>query len=592
MDYRMFIATGLACTLTLTADIAEAQTLVVRDATTGRGIAATVEAAAWPQHVPATTAALMDALTQDPGLRSRQLSAGERILLELERPMAVRVSGAGYRDLLTVIEPAPGIEGWTLWLQRDEVADTTAATPIVHGSVIDPQTLEPMPGVRLQLAGEGIHATSDAQGAFAMTLPDPPAATALLRYRLIATAADGRRLERTVAVAPGSDLRIILDFTAAGGVDPGHRHFGSADSLSQAAEPGREREMPAGTPVEPPASIRVGFADASCSTSCCTGNCSHVCVFDVETYVRRGLNDEWIASWSTQSLRAGSVAYRSYGAWHALNPVPGRAYDICSSACCQVNDGDTSANTDLAVSRTAGLMLQRNGAVFRSEYSAENNCRLGTQSCANQDLSCGNGYAGSPAANWPCLSDMVGLDRDCFGHGRGMSQWGTQRWSLAPHLQSWRWQVNHYYNDHGTGSGMRTAVLTRVLALDHLRPRRRTVSPGATVWVDYEIRNLAATAHDHALLGASLRRPPAPYIDDPGNDTPVVLPAGASLRQRPFVLPSGLPPGTYDLYGSLYLDVDEDGGIATGDLAQDLLHVPASVRVVSGSDLIFYDGLQ
>ena len=66
-------------------------------------------------------------------------------------------------------------------------------------------------------------------------------------------------------------------------------------------------------------------------------------------------------------------------------------------------------------------MLERNGAVFRSEYSAENDCRLGTLSCSNSDLSCGNGYAGSPATNWPCLTDPVGIDRDCFGHGRGNS---------------------------------------------------------------------------------------------------------------------------------------------------------------------------
>ena len=238
---------------------------------------------------------------------------------------------------------------------------------------------------------------------------------------------------------------------------------------------------PAGQGDEPPASVRVGYGNAACSATCCTGSCSHVCVFDLETYVRRGLNDEWIASWNGQSLRAGAVAYRSYGAWHALNPVPGRPFDLCSSACCQVNDADTSTATDQAVAATAGLMLVRNQAVFRSEYSAENNCLLGTQSCANVDLSCGNGFAGSPAAGWPCLADPVGTDRDCFGHGRGMSQWGTQRWSLAPHLRSWRWQLDHYYNGNGGGTGLRTATPSRVLALDDLDGAPRTLRPGDTL---------------------------------------------------------------------------------------------------------------
>lgn len=599
MSIRHRALVMLAGVLAWSAIAAADTTLIVRDARNGQGLDATIELAPWSAETAATSSALTAALALADADGVSERHRGVRLHLPLDARRAARISHTGYRELLTVIEPAPALDGWTLWLQPQADADAgsraaSASANVLHGHVIDPQSLRPMPGVQLFLAGQpGQVATSDGDGAFSLPFPGGTG-EALRRRQLVAIASDGRRLERAVALAAGSDLRLILDFVAGShaDVDAGHRHLQSFDARWQMPESGRGDAVVQRGGNEPPASIRVGFADAGCSTICCTGSCNHACVYDLETYVRRGLNDEWIASWNSQSLRAGSVAYRSYGAWHALNPVPGRGFDICSSACCQVNDGDTSTSTDQAVTRTAGLMLERNGAVFRSEYSAENNCRLGTMSCSNSDLSCGNGYAGSPSTNWPCLADPVGIDRDCFGHGRGMSQWGTQRWSLAPHQQSWHWQVNHYYNDNGSGSGLRTAVLTRVLWLDDLQPRQRTVTPGETLVIDYSARNLAATTHHWALLGASLRLPPDPYVDDPGNDAPANLPSGQSIQQRVFDLPAALPPGRYDLYGSLYLDIDENGAISSADLAQALLQRPGSVSVVAASDLIFYDGMQ
>lgn len=562
--------------------------VTVRDAVRGIGIEATLEIAPLPDDALPTAGALAEALARARRDGRMQRRQGMRLYLDVEGRSAVRVGHPGYRDLLAVIEPAPALTGWTLWLQPQDDDSLPAPPDTLHGHVVDPDTLQPMAGVRLRLAGRDEKTVSDGDGHFVLPFPamDGPA---LRRERLVAIAPDGRRLERAVALAGGSDLRLLLDFTAHGDEDPGHRHLQPFDSRWQKPEPGRGGMAPA---AEPPASVRVGYADASCSTICCTNACTHACVYDLETYVQRGLNDEWIASWNTQSLRAGSIAYRSYGAWHALNPVPGRGFDICSSACCQVNDADTSASTDLAVARTAGLMLERNGAVFRSEYSAENNCLLGSMSCSNGDLSCGDGYAGSPAANWPCLADPVSTGQACFGHGRGMSQWGTQRWSQAPYARTWRWQVDHYYNNHGNGGGLRTATMTRVLLLEGLRPRQRTRVPGDTLVIAYEARNLAATTHAQALLGASLRRPPGGYVDDPDNDTAVALPSGPSWTQRPFVLPASLPPGRYDVYGSLYIDVDENGAISSTDLAQALVQLTGALRVVDPSDLIFYDGLQ
>lgn len=104
---------------------------------------------------------------------------------------------------------------------------------------------------------------------------------------------------------------------------------------------------------DPPGSIRVG---RNCS---CT-SCSSVSVMSLEDYVGKGLDDEWIASWNAQSLRAGSLAYRAYGSWHVLNPISNN-YDICSTTCCQVWNSDQYTSTMNAAIYTSGLVVAEFG---------------------------------------------------------------------------------------------------------------------------------------------------------------------------------------------------------------------------------------
>lgn len=593
----MVVVLSAVCAMT-NAGAVEDTRILFRDADHGHGVSARLELTELPERVSPTTAALEAVLARATEQGAIRHHIGMEVRLPLIQASATRAQAEGYEPLLTVIEPGAGSRTWTLWLRPSslESAPDRGKANLVHGRLIDPLTLAPVADATLRLASAGVETRSDLDGRFQLQADEAAArSAALYRDTLIVRAMDGRRVEQAIALAPGSDLHLIVGLEA---IDdpPRHRHLSpGTDALQREPDrlyPGGRLALDDILSDEPPASIRVGYGNAGCSSNCCTQHCTHVCVFDTETYVRRGLNKEWIASWNTQSLRAGSIAYRSYGAWHAFNPVAGRPFDLCSSACCQVNGPGTSASTDLATGRTAGLMLVRNALTFRSEYSAENNCLLGTMSCANNDLSCGNGFAGSPAANWPCLADEVGLNRDCFGHGRGMSQWGTQRWSLAPHLRTWRWQTDHYYNAHGSGSGLRTATISRVLVLDAIRPRQRTVAAGQTLIIDYDARNLATETHEHVLLGASLRAPPAPFVNDPANDRKLLLPPGVALRSRQFVVPSGASPGRYDLYASLYLDVDDDDAITATDLAQALLIQNQVVRIVAPDDLIFYDGLQ
>lgn len=210
-----------------------------------------------------------------------------------------------------------------------------------------------------------------------------------------------------------------------------------------------------GIPV--PASIKVG---TGCSGRSCTG----VSVYAFEDYVGRGLDNEWIASWDADALAAGAIAYRSYAAYYVAHPVNSR-YDICSSTSCQVFGAGSVATTVAAAAATRGVMLTRDGqtAAF-AEYSSENNAwddRADGLSCSNPDLSCGNGYNGSPSRGWPCLSDSVGSGRGCFGHGRGMSQWGTQRWATGQG-RDWKWIADHYFNNNGRAAGMRNAFLANL----------------------------------------------------------------------------------------------------------------------------------
>jgi len=76
-------------------------------------------------------------------------------------------------------------------------------------------------------------------------------------------------------------------------------------------------------------------------------------------------------------------------------------------------------------------MLENSGNIARSEYFAENN-----------DCGCGNGYSGT-GSSWPCILDTVCRNRSCYGHGRGMCQWGSSRW--ANRGFTWKWINEHYY---------------------------------------------------------------------------------------------------------------------------------------------------
>lgn len=495
----------------------------------------------------------------------------------------------GYRDAHAVLHADASAVQW--WLDPVAPARRPAADPgtlRIDGFVYRAAQGLPIGGVQVSL--EGVATQTDAAGYFRLDLPaDHPASDATLSRTLHLS---GHGLQGNRQIRLGADLRVIVDLDAPG---PAQDHRFDGNTIQSTDRDGLDARasLAPGGATAPPATIRVGFADAGFTTPCCGDSCPAVSVMSLETYVRRGLNDEWIASWNGESLRAGAIAYRSYGAWHVFNPrTP--AYDICSSACCQVNDPDTSSSTNAAVAATVGILLERNATIFRSEYSAENNAwddPADGLPCSNADLSCGNGSVGSPATNWPCMVDSVALDRGCFGHGRGMSQWGTQRWATN-HARRWPWIVDHYYNDNGNasgaGSGLRTATMSSPLRIDQASVPAQA-QPGSTISIQIQASNLAAEAHA-VRLGASLFRSGVGFVSDPPNVVAATLDPGPNLRSRAFALPPGLAPGLYDLWTALYLDIDGNGAINSGDLA---LAADQRVGVLQvGGDALFEDGFE
>jgi hypothetical protein len=581
-------ASALFALLSLPAEAA----WVVRDATTGAPLPATVAffAGAVPEglageDLAARLAGAPDRVfvlpggRSDPGLREGGL---------------LRVAAEGYRPLVARFEP--GARGITFWVEPE--GDPPAPRPapgelLLEGHVWSGKDLLPLKGVPLRVEPLGWETVSDDTGAFRLAglLPPPAGEPAFLTLLLKPPGATAfRPVERALPWAPGWARRIVHDDELA--LRPTHRHFALAEEIAAQRPPGELGERAPAAPEDPPQSIRVGFNDANCTQVCCGSSCPHVCVFPLETYVRRGITHEWIASWHQHALRAGTVAYRGYGAWRVSSPIAA-AYDICSSACCQVNGGTIHSNGIAAVARTRGILMLRNGQRFSAEYSAENNCLLGSSSCSNTDLSCGNGFNGSPANDWPCLADPVGLDRACFGHGRGMSQWGSQRWAIhASTPRAWPWIVNHYYNANGAGSGRRTAVMSRVLAIEGVELQPAALHPGQSLAIRVQARNRAAEPHERVLIGASIRRGTGPWISDPANDAAVVLPSGAAQPERLFRVPPGAAPGSYEVAVSLFLDIDEDLAIASGDLLQASLTLSGALTVLALPEGIFADGFE
>ncbi|MFN7976145.1 MAG: putative Ig domain-containing protein [Acidobacteriota bacterium] len=571
-----------------------ALSLRVRDVATGRALPAMASV-----RGPGSTAGKIPVPAS--GLSRLGIPPGDVTLL---------VQAAGHASLQTHfdVDAGPSLPV-TIWLHALDDASTApvpeAGTGIVTGFLYDARSGQPLEGAEVSCSLGG-GAVSDASGSFLLSYPSPATADRPILGAILVTHRGHESLELRGLVLQGGGVKIVEDLAPGSGVrvkDVTPMPLRSREeqevhqSAPHATEPAapiagrRARPFLQTRPVPdsvdavdlvgiaPPSVIRVG-------TGCSCTSCSGVSVLSLEDYVAGGLDNEWISSWAAHSLRAGSIPYRSYGAWYVYNPINGN-YDICSNACCQAYDPATYGNTQSAANLTAGIMLELGGSLMRSEYSAENNSWDDPNdglSCVNSDQSCGDGWAGSPATGWPCLSDAPCTGWGCFGHGRGECQWGTSRW--ANQGQLWSWIGDHYYNDNGGGSGSRTAHMTSPIFMPAFSPNPSTVIPGQTFSIDVTADNTAALGHTEIMIGASLYSVITGYVSDPANDTKVTLAVGTNSVSRPFTVPMGTPTGVYDLIVALWYDVDGDGTITGSDLSLVLATAPGAVTVADACGLM------
>lgn len=513
-------------------------------------------------------------------------------------------SATGYRNLSTHFVVNDTLRGFRVDIllpakkksDRREIAPVAGdSTAVVEGYVIDGTTLQPVANAEVHIGNA--YTRTDEKGHFSMNLQtfQPH----LKDGRQYAPVADRRTI---VVSAPGYKTLVVKDWLVvpgiqqvtfelergAGTIEKQERHGlldRTEEEWQKRIEDVQEQEtkntpgsMRGGTlritdiiPLPffaPPSTIRVG-------TNCACRACSSVSVMSLEDYVSAGLNDEWIASWLPHSLRAGALAYRAYGAWHVLNPVNVN-YDICSTPCCQAWDSDIHINAEQAVRHTSGFAIAvRDSVVARAEYSAENNGwddPNDNLSCVNS-CPCGDGYAGSDCTGWICVRDAVCAGKGCFGHGRGMCQWGSQRW--AQQGQFWDWIAFHYYNEE------KGWHISRPVNIDSVWVSNDSAGYGDTLTIFFKITSYAEDTLTRILLGASLFAG-RNWYSDAVHDRLVSVAPGTAIYSREFST-AALPCNTYTLTAALWFDVNENGSIDNpDDLPVDSVVLPYSVRVDGG----------
>lgn len=426
--------------------------IVVRDSMTG---------AAVPGEIVSQAKNGAGALwTNAKGQGDYQLSSGRNDL---------EIHAVGHKSLRTHFEPDfQPVKNVTVWVDPVELPAELVPEVIslkirpgqalLHGHVFDSETGLPVKGARVRLERAGVKSKTNAQGYFLLYGPVPPTnpTEELPGSDNLTIYLEGFKTYRraNVTIAEGA-THFIIDISRGKGVtvkDDTHKLKLSPEQLknTQTEMPDtgerlntqEETVQPPTLPV--PTSIRVGSNCPSGRTSCTTFN-----VYSLDTYVGTGLDDEWFSSWHVESLKAGAIAYRSYGVWFVYHPISVN-YDICNTTSCQASDpSDSSSRVISAANNTTGMIVTDSSGTnpFFAEYASENN-----------NNSCPDGFTGSPSANWPCLSDPVDAGQTFNGHGRGMCQWGTQRWATNQG-KDYQWIVNHYYNNSGSPAGARSGVL-------------------------------------------------------------------------------------------------------------------------------------
>jgi len=170
----------------------------------------------------------------------------------------------------------------------------------------------------------------------------------------------------------------------------------------------------------PPTKIKV-WRRSQGGTHSCNGPYYNL---SMEDYIKGVLPHEWISSWNKESLRAGAVAIRSYASYWVNKGGKYTCADLCDTTYSQVYKPATKPVTNQAVDDTKHQVMIKGGAIPSTEYSAENSTYPKWYGVKVDDSA-------------TCAGKKL------FGHGRGMCQWGSQRWALKG--KGYAGIVAHYY---------------------------------------------------------------------------------------------------------------------------------------------------
>ncbi|MDD5754313.1 MAG: DUF1566 domain-containing protein [Methylococcales bacterium] len=385
--------------------------------------------------------------------------------------------------------------------------------------------------------------------------------------------------------------------------------------------------------ITPSPTIRV---EISCKDSK-DSNCKKIIeALPLETYVAIGLGSEWFFNKPADNgQKAGAIAYRSYAA-NKIAGAKNKAFDICNTDSCQVFNPEiipTSSVTS-AVQETAGFMLTKNGKTPSfSEYALITNdnpyptsriyyadtCQkqyddwkvnhlstttitdtfrpippkdgkcLKVTSADRKSTGCGNGNSGEPKGGWWCLKDEVQKDLHLSGHGRGMSQQGSQNWAQAG--KDWSWILWHYYQQtrdrpFGVKGSDPTPYQEISSPIDTSKNLptvdKTTASTNDTIKLTWKVNNtsevftanLDGTASlTNLFLIAKLEQDKNSTLLENTATTPLTLAKGEKDLTSSFTIPSTVTSGKYKLKIQLWLDVNKDNkvNIEKGDDNTDLL---------------------
>ncbi|MCC7534584.1 MAG: VCBS repeat-containing protein, partial [Deltaproteobacteria bacterium] len=316
-------------------------------------------------------------------------------------------------------------------------AESLPSSPLrVEGRVLDAFTHEPLAGATVAwVDGQGDTVAGE-DGAFVLETTSPLPAT------FAVVAAEHQDVEHTLG--PGTTTPVRVEIS----LPPGDPTEEGIDARLFALEMGRllrddpndpalrpeaaaylRGEAPMPEPADgeigvareglgaPPTHIRIWRRSIDGASRSCDGRIDRIAF---EDYVKGVLPHEWITSWDAESLRAGAIAIRTYS-WRWIRA--GGKYDCADlddTTNSQVYRDDRVGVATRAVDATRGQAIVRSGSLVSGEYSAEN---------------------GDPTADGVDEPHCHGRSR--FGHGRGMCQWGSQRWATAGRDHDWI--ARHYW---------------------------------------------------------------------------------------------------------------------------------------------------